>query len=89
MPSEATTQAAETLALVMAVDEHEIAAAEQARTEADAAGDLANHPEEAFSDEAQTIGIGLAFVRDSLDRRLRDSTEIQETFAGPTDSASD
>lgn len=31
LPDEATAQAAETLALVMAVDEHEIAAAEQAR----------------------------------------------------------
>ena len=29
------------------------------------------------------LGIGLAFVRDSLDRRLRDSTEIQETLDLP------
>lgn len=29
------------------------------------------------------LGIGLAFVRDSLDRRLRDSTEIQQTLDLP------
>ena len=29
------------------------------------------------------LGIGLAFVRDSLDRRLRDSNEIQETLDLP------
>jgi len=29
------------------------------------------------------LGIGIAFARDSLDRRLRDSTEIQETLGLP------